>query len=94
MKKEVLEEVFIQPIQELIELFSPFIEMTEKIIDQKALLLSPPEFMINPSYDPTLHEIAERRNEAYNEIARLYEIVNNDDDSFIISIKSDIQRLI
>ena len=75
MKKDILEEVFIQPIQELIELFHPFIEMTDKIIDQKALLLSPPEFMINPSYDPTLHEIAERRNEAYNEIARLYEIV-------------------
>ena len=49
--------------------------MTDKVIDQKALLMSPPEFMIAPSYNGTLQGIAERRNEAYDEIARLFDTV-------------------
>ena len=49
--------------------------MTDKVIDQKALLLSPPEFMIAPSYNGVLQGIADRRNEAYDEIARLFETV-------------------
>lgn len=67
--------MFIQPITELRDSFGPFIKMTDTVIDQKALLLSPPEFMISPSYNETLQGIAERRNQAYDEIARLFGIV-------------------
>lgn len=52
--------------------FGPFVEMTEKVIDQKSLLLSPPEFMINPNYNETLAAIALKRSEAYDEIMALY----------------------
>lgn len=47
-------------------------EMTEKVIDQKALLLSPPEFMINPNYNETLSEISAKRDEAYGRIMDLF----------------------
>lgn len=73
--KPVLERDFIQPITELRDSFNPFVEMTDRVIDQKALLLSPPEFMISPSYNETLQGIADRRNVAYDEIARLFAIV-------------------
>ena len=53
-------------------LITPIVEMTEKVIDQKSLLLSPPEFMINPNYNETLAAIALKRNEAYDEIMALY----------------------
>ena len=46
--------------------------MTEKVIDQKALLLSPPEFMINPNYNETLSEISAKRDEAYGRIMDLF----------------------
>ena len=62
----------IDPIVELKTGFGPFVEMTEKVIDQKSLLLSPPEFMINPNYNETLASIALKRNEAYDEIMALY----------------------
>ena len=47
-------------------------EMTEKVIDQRALLLSPPEFMINPNYNETLSEISAKRDEAYSRIMDLF----------------------
>lgn len=62
----------IDPIVEMKAGFGPFVEMTEKVIDQKSLLLSPPEFMINPNYNETLAAIALKRNEAYDEIMSLY----------------------
>ena len=84
--------MFITPISELRDSFIPFVEMTDKVIDQKALLLSPPEFMISPSYNDTLQGIADRRGVAYDEIARLFEKVLFCFDSFISSTRTDIQK--
>ena len=71
----MLEAAFIQPLEDLIAAFAPFVEMTEQVIDQKSLSLSPPEFNVAPSFDDNLREIAEKRNAAYEEIARIFDIV-------------------
>lgn len=70
--KEAIESSIITPLKELKSGFEPFLEMTEKVIDQKSLLLSPPEFMINPNYNETLSEISSKRDEAYNRIMELF----------------------
>ena len=69
---DAVRSTLIDPIVEMKAGFGPFVEMTEKVIDQKSLLLSPPEFMINPNYNETLAAIALKRNEAYDEIMSLY----------------------
>lgn len=69
---DAVRSTLIDPIVEMKAGFGPFVEMTEKVIDQKSLLLSPPEFMINPNYNETLAAIALKRNEAYDEIMALY----------------------
>ena len=69
---DAVRSTLITPIVEMKAGFGPFVEMTETVIDQKSLLLSPPEFMINPNYNETLAAIALKRNEAYDEIMALY----------------------
>jgi hypothetical protein len=49
--------------------------MTEQVIDSKSLSLSPPEFNVAPTFDEGLKDIAAKKNEAYNEIARIFDMV-------------------
>lgn len=79
-KKEVLTTAFISPLEDLITAFEPFIQLTERVIDAKSLALSPPEFNIAPDFDESLREIANRKNEAYDEIARIFDMVGIDND--------------
>ena len=80
-KKEVLTTAFISPLEDLITAFEPFIQLTERVIDAKSLALSPPEFNIAPDFDESLREIANRKNEAYDEIARIFDMVCADHDT-------------
>ncbi len=73
--RSVLDTVFIEPLEELIGAFSPFLQMTEQVIDSKSLSLSPPEFNVAPTFDEGLKDIAAKKNEAYNEIARIFDMV-------------------
>lgn len=73
--KGILETAFITPLEELVNAFDPFIQLTENVIDAKSLSLSPPEFNIAPNFDDSLREIANRKNEAYDEIARIFDMV-------------------
>ena len=73
--RQVLDTVFIEPLQELMGSFSPFLQMTEQVIDSKSLSLSPPEFNVAPTFDEGLKDIAAKKNEAYNDIARIFDKV-------------------
>lgn len=74
--RSLLDEVFITPISNLLSSFKRFEALCEEVIDSKALLFSPPEFLVSPSYDSHLQEIADKRNEAYSEIADIFEKVS------------------
>lgn len=71
----MLNTVFIEPLNELIAAFTPFLQMTENVIDSKSLSLTPPEFNVAPTFDEGLKEIASKKNETYNEIARIFDMV-------------------
>ena len=74
-KRPILDSMFVEPLSDLIGSFGPFLQMTESVIDAKSLSLSPPEFNVAPTFDEELKEIAERKDEAYDAIAHIYDIV-------------------
>ena len=74
-KRPILDSMFVEPLSDLIGSFGPFLQKTESVIDAKSLSLSPPEFNVAPTFDEGLKEIAERKDEAYDAIAHIYDIV-------------------
>lgn len=70
-----LKTTFIDPIRELIESFRAFRELCDHVIDPDALAMSPPEFLVRPTYDSALQTIAEQKSELFSQITAIFDSV-------------------
>lgn len=73
-----LVSTFIDPIRECIDSFRPFRELCEHVIDPDALAMTPPEFLVRPTYDATLESIAQRKTQLFAEITAVFDSVDAD----------------
>lgn len=73
-----LQSVFIDPIRDLIQSFEPFRELCDHVIDPDALAMTPPEFLVRPTYDATLESVAQRKNQLFAEITAVFDSVEAD----------------
>ena len=60
------------------ESFRPFRELCEHVIDPEALAMTPPEFLVRPTYDATLESIAQRKTQLFAEITAVFDSVDAD----------------